>query len=83
MAGKADCAGIIALSQEGSSAVVVWIMAASTLNILLGRATYGPVVAEPFGLLADLVSFNRQLLEMTLEKVRRVELDLLLENDDV
>ena len=27
-----------------------------------------------FGLLADLVSFNRQLIEMTLEKVRRLEL---------
>jgi hypothetical protein len=28
------------------------------------------------GLLADLISFNRQLLEMTLEKVRRLELAL-------
>ena len=27
------------------------------------------------GLVADLISFNRQLLEMTLERVRRLELD--------
>jgi len=27
------------------------------------------------GLLADLISFNRQLLEMTLERVKRLELD--------
>ena len=28
------------------------------------------------GLLADLISFNRQLVEMTLEKVRRIELEM-------
>ncbi|RLA38935.1 MAG: glycosyltransferase family 2 protein, partial [Gammaproteobacteria bacterium] len=27
------------------------------------------------GLVADLISFNRQLIEMTLEKVRRMELE--------
>jgi predicted membrane channel-forming protein YqfA (hemolysin III family) len=27
-----------------------------------------------FGLVADLINFNRQLLEMTLERVRRIEL---------
>ena len=32
-------------------------------------------IAYLAGLVADLVSFNRQLLEMTLEKVRRMELD--------
>lgn len=33
------------------------------------------VIAYLAGLLADLISFNRQLLEMTLEKVRRMELE--------
>ena len=28
------------------------------------------------GLVADLIGFNRQLLEMTLEKVRRIELEM-------
>ena len=28
------------------------------------------------GLVADLIGFNRQLIEMTLEKVRRIELEL-------
>jgi len=32
-------------------------------------------IAYLAGLVADLISFNRQLLEMTLEKVRRLELD--------
>lgn len=32
-------------------------------------------IAYLAGLLADLISFNRQLLEMTLEKVRRMELE--------
>lgn len=32
-----------------------------------------------FGLLADLINFNRQLIEMTLERVRRLE----LENDEL
>ncbi len=35
------------------------------------------------GLVADLISFNRQLVEMTLEKVRRIELQLgIVEADD-
>jgi len=29
------------------------------------------------GLVADLINFNRQLVEMTLERVRRLELELL------
>jgi hypothetical protein len=34
------------------------------------------------GLVADLIGFNRQLMEMTLEKVRRIELEMgILEND--
>ncbi|UCH73184.1 MAG: glycosyltransferase family 2 protein [Rhodospirillales bacterium] len=33
-------------------------------------------MAFMIGLVADLISFNRQLLEMTLEKVRRIELEL-------
>ena len=32
-------------------------------------------IAYLAGLLADLISFNRQLLEMTLERVRRMEMD--------
>lgn len=32
-------------------------------------------IAYLAGLVADLISFNRQLLEMTLEKIRRMELD--------
>ncbi|MCP3673756.1 MAG: hypothetical protein GY829_04710 [Gammaproteobacteria bacterium] len=28
------------------------------------------------GLLADIISYNRQLHEMTLEKIRRIELEL-------
>jgi hypothetical protein len=32
------------------------------------------------GLVADLISFNRQLTEITLEKVRRIELERLSEN---
>jgi hypothetical protein len=32
-------------------------------------------IAYLAGLVADLISFNRQLLEMTLERVRRMELD--------
>ncbi len=34
------------------------------------------------GLVADLISFNRQLVEMTLEKVRRIELALGVLKDD-
>jgi len=34
------------------------------------------------GLLADLISFNRRLTEMTLEKVRRLELRLLQDADE-
>jgi glycosyltransferase involved in cell wall biosynthesis len=37
--------------------------------LLMGFATY------LIGLVADLISFNRQLLEMTLERVRRMELE--------
>ena len=33
------------------------------------------------GLVADLINFNRQLLEMTLERVRKLELDLLEYHD--
>ncbi len=33
-------------------------------------------MAFMIGLVADLISFNRQLLEMTLEKVRRIELEM-------
>jgi hypothetical protein len=38
-----------------------------------------------FGLVADLIGFNRQLIEITLEKVRRIELrqaESLVEADD-
>jgi len=34
------------------------------------------------GLVADLISFNRQLVEMTLEKVRRIELEMGIVEDD-
>jgi glycosyltransferase involved in cell wall biosynthesis len=34
------------------------------------------------GLVADLIGFNRQLMEMTLEKVRRIELEMGILNDD-
>jgi hypothetical protein len=37
--------------------------------VILGFITF------MIGLVADLISFNRQLLEMTLERVRRLELD--------
>lgn len=37
--------------------------------VILGAITF------MIGLVADLISFNRQLLEMTLERVRRLELD--------
>ncbi len=33
------------------------------------------------GLIADLISFNRQLLEMTLEKIKRAELDALRDQE--
>ena len=32
-------------------------------------------------LLADLMNFNRQLIEQTLEKVRRIELEMLQDKD--
>lgn len=38
-------------------------------------------VALAFGVLADLISFNRRLLETTLEKVRRIELGQLNKRD--
>ncbi len=34
------------------------------------------IMAFMIGLVADLIGFNRQLLEMTLEKVRRIELEM-------
>jgi glycosyltransferase involved in cell wall biosynthesis len=34
------------------------------------------------GLVADLIGFNRQLMEMTLEKVRRIELEMGILEDD-
>jgi glycosyltransferase involved in cell wall biosynthesis len=34
------------------------------------------------GLVADLISFNRQLIEMTLEKVRRIELEMGIVEED-
>ena len=34
------------------------------------------------GLVADLIGFNRQLVEMTLEKVRRIELEMGIAEDD-
>lgn len=34
------------------------------------------------GLVADLIGFNRQLIEMTLEKVRRIELEMGILEDD-
>jgi hypothetical protein len=37
--------------------------------VILGFITF------VIGLVADLISFNRQLLEMTLERVKRMELD--------
>jgi len=33
------------------------------------------------GLLADLISFNRQLIEMTLEKIRKIELQQIINED--
>jgi glycosyltransferase involved in cell wall biosynthesis len=39
-------------------------------------------VAFMIGLVADLISFNRQLLEMTLEKVRRIELEMGIFEDE-
>ena len=41
-----------------------------TVLIILGG------LAILFGMLADLISFNRQLSEMTLERVRRIEIAL-------
>lgn len=35
------------------------------------------------GLVADLIGFNRQLMEMTLEKVRRIELEMGIVDDEV
>ena len=37
-------------------------------------------IAYLIGMLADLISFNRQLLEMTLEKTRRLELESMNKN---
>ena len=42
--------------------------------ILGGMFVLIGIIAWLIGLLADLISFNRQLLEMTLERVRRLEL---------
>jgi len=39
-------------------------------------------IAYLAGLVADLISFNRQLLEMTLEKVRRMELERAEKSED-
>lgn len=44
--------------------------------LVIGLMTY------LIGLLADLIGFNRQLLEMTLEKVRRIELEMGILDDD-
>lgn len=44
--------------------------------LLMGFITY------LVGMLADLISFNRQLLEMTLERVRRLELNKIYHQDD-
>ncbi|MFK8052125.1 MAG: glycosyltransferase family 2 protein [Woeseiaceae bacterium] len=38
-------------------------------------------LAVLFGMIADLISFNRQLSEMTLERVRRIELELTRQSE--
>jgi glycosyltransferase involved in cell wall biosynthesis len=53
---------------EGGEGHVQSLVLASLL-VLIG------VMAFLAGLVADLISFNRQLIEMTLERVRRLELD--------
>jgi glycosyltransferase involved in cell wall biosynthesis len=49
--------------------------------ILGGVFTILGFISFLIALLADLMNFNRQLIEQTLEKVRRIELDLLKEKD--
>ena len=50
--------------------------------ILGGALVIIAVVSFLIGLVADLIGFNRQLLEMTLEKVREMELKLTRMEDD-
>jgi len=52
-------------------------------SLVLGGAflTMG-FVAFLFGMIADLISFNRQLIETTLEKVRRLELEMAAPRSD-
>lgn len=40
-------------------------------------------IAYVAGLVADLISFNRQLVEITLEKVKRMELEHLVQRDEI
>jgi glycosyltransferase involved in cell wall biosynthesis len=49
--------------------------------ILGGVFTILGFISFLIALLADLMNFNRQLIEQTLEKVRRIELDFLKEKD--
>ncbi|MEL7298041.1 MAG: glycosyltransferase family 2 protein [Pseudomonadota bacterium] len=58
----------------GSGDGKIQSLIAGTILLVLGA------LAIMFGMLADLISFNRQLNEMTLERVRRIELKLA-END--
>jgi glycosyltransferase involved in cell wall biosynthesis len=50
--------------------------------VLGGALTVIGLMTFLIGLLADLIGFNRQLLEMTLEKVRRMELEMGIVEDD-
>ena len=52
---------------EGGAGHIQSLILGGTL-LVLGLITF------LFGLLADLINFNRELLEITLEKVRRIEL---------
>ncbi|MEM7763503.1 MAG: glycosyltransferase family 2 protein [Pseudomonadota bacterium] len=54
----------------GSGDGKIQSLIAGTILLVLGA------LAIMFGMLADLISFNRQLNEMTLERVRRIELRL-------
>ncbi len=49
--------------------------------ILGGALIVIGVVTFLIGLVSDLINFNRQLIEMTLEKVRRIELNQIREHD--
>ena len=50
--------------------------------ILGGVLTVLGIITFLIAILADLINFNRQLIEQTLEKVRRMELQMLDEKKE-